>query len=494
MLMQQDHYNVQRVHRVNILITIVLVFLICIPVVLTRGITGAMAIIIVGLSVLIMSVIVYFLPIKNYVKGFCLSLLPCIVIIALFVADGYSLNKHYIILLTIAMVTLYFKKELILLLGLLIDMAYIFLFFSFPESLLGINKDFRGFFTVFFIINAIIILLYLLTKWGRQLIKDAYQKELEAENLVNKLTSAFNSIEEVSDLLDEHITSFKNDINTIYHSSKGIIESVEQMSNCIQEEAESGNIINDSMSQSVTKMGETINISKNIVTESKNMNAKVQEGWHKINQVTNYMDTVGSTISTTTLTVSDLQMSLERVNDLLNSIQAISNQTNLLALNAAIESARAGEHGKGFAVVAEEVRKLAEQSSRITSDIAEVTTELSNKSKEAQEQSIQGEASITEGRRLLKEISAYFEEIKNAYKNIDKGLSNGINEIALTVDNFARIQNQIENVSAISQQNAAATEEIISTVENEHSLITSINTAVAEIKELSQKLREMTKN
>ena len=123
-----------------------------------------------------------------------------------------------------------------------------------------------------------------------------------------------------------------------------------------------------------------------------------------------------------------------------------------------------------------------------------LTTELSNKSKEAQEQSIQGEASITEGRRLLKEISAYFEEIKNAYKNIDKGLSNGINEIALTVDNFARIQNQIENVSAISQQNAAATEEIISTVENEHSLITSINTAVAEIKELSQKLREMTKN
>jgi len=412
MLMHQDNYNTQRVHRVNILITIILVFLICMPVVSSRGIMGGMSVIIAGLVVLVMDIITYFLPIKNYVKGLCLSLLPCIVIIALFVVDGYALNKHYIILLSIAMVTLYFKKELIVVLGSFIDMAYIFLFFSFPENLLGINKDLRGFFTVFFIINATIILLYLLTKWGRQLIEGAYQKELESQNLVKKLTSAFNSIEEVSDLLDEHINSFKNDINTIYHSSKGIIESVEQMAIGIQEEAESVYIINDSMSQSMAKMGKAINISKTIVTESQSMNERVQEGWRKIDQVTNYIDTVGSTISTTTLTVSDLHISLERVNTLLNGIKEIAYQTNLLALNAAIESARAGEQGKGFAVVAGEVRKLAEQSARIALDIAEVTTELSNKSKEAQEKSIQGEASITEGRRLLRKFPHTLKKLK----------------------------------------------------------------------------------
>lgn len=411
-----------------------------------------------------------------------------------FAVDGYALNRHYIILLAIAMVTLYFKKELIIVLGSLIDVAYISLFFLFPENLLGINKDLKGFLTVIFIINAIIILLYLLTKWGRQLIEEAYQKELQAQNLVRKLTSTFDSIEKATDLLDEHITNFKNDMNTIYHSSKGIIESVEQMGIGIQEEAESVYAINDSMSRSMAKMDETINISKTIVTESQNMNEKVQEGWHKINQVTNYIDSVGFTISTTTETVSDLYISMERVNTLLNGIRQIAEQTNLLALNAAIESARAGEQGKGFAVVADEIRKLAEQSAAITLDIAKVTKELSNKSKEAQEKSIQGEASITEGRRLLKEISSYFEDIKNAYTIINEGLSNGMAEIALAVENFTMIQNNIENVSAISQQNAASTEEIISTIENEHSLITSINTSVGEIKELSKGLREMTRN
>lgn len=492
--MHQDNYNVQRVHRVNILITICVVFLVCIPVVSARGLMEAKAIVIAGLSVLAMAILTYFLPIKNYVKGLCLSFLPCIVIIALFVVDGYSLNKHYIILLTVAMVTLYFKKELILILGLFIDIAYIFLFFIFPENLLGINKDLNGFLTVLFVINATIILLYFLTKWGRQLIEEANKKELEAQNLVKQLTTAFNSIEEASDLLDEHITSFKSDINTIYHSSKGILEAVEQMATGIQGEAESVNIINDSMSESMTKMREATNINKTIVSESQSMNLKVQEGWHKINQVASYIDTVGSTISTTTLTVSDLHNSLESVNTLLNGIKHIAEQTNLLALNAAIESARAGEHGRGFAVVAEEVRKLAEQSARITLDIAEVTTELSNKSKEAREKSIEGEVSITEGRRLLKDISTYFEEIKNTYTIIDEGLSNGMKEIALAVDNFTMIQNQIENVSAISQENTASTEEIISTIESEHLLITSINSAVTDINELSRKLREMTKN
>jgi methyl-accepting chemotaxis protein len=247
------------------------------------------------------------------------------------------------------------------------------------------------------------------------------------------------------------------------------------------------------MSQSMAKMDEAIHISKTVVEESRNMKAKVEEGWYKISQVTDYMDTVGSTISTTTQTVSELYNSLERVNTLLSSIQDIAHQTNLLALNAAIESARAGEQGKGFAVVAEEVRKLAEQSSHIASDIAEVTAELSNKSKEAQDQSIQGEASVTKGSELLKEISAYFEEIKNTYTMINEELSNGMGEIALSVKNFGTIQEQIENLSAISQQNAASTEEIISTIENEHTLITSINGAVAEINALSKKLREMTK-
>lgn len=490
--MKQESYDTQRVHKVNIFLTVILVFLICLPIIMSKGFSNSLEIVCAGILVLILSTVTYFLRIAEYAKGFVLALLPSIVILVLTIVDGFALNKHYILLLTVAMVSLYFKKELILAMAIFLDAAYIGIFLAFPENLLGGNSDAKGFFTVFFILNGITTLLYLLTVWGRQLIVAAKVKEQQAEELVQKLRETFQGLDSVSNTLDQHITSFNQDMTTIYSSSTDIVESVEQMSTGIQEEASSISIINDSMGISMLKMNETVHLSKDIVANSKEMNTKVQQGWEKINQVTSHMQTVGTTISTTTMTVNDLQASLKQVNDLLNGIADIANQTNLLALNAAIESARAGEHGKGFAIVADEVRKLAEQSAQITKNITQVTSELFTKSQEAQQHSVKGEVAITEGRNLLADVASYFEDMKSSYTNTYKNLSFGMQEIEVAHANFQESQQQIQTVAGIAQQNAASTEEIIATLENEHELISSIKSVLHEVHDLSTELRQMT--
>lgn len=489
--MYQETYNTQRVHKINLLITIAIVFLVCGPILLDKGISHSIPFIIAGGTVIALAAINFFLPINDYLKGFLFGFIPAVVIFALFHLDAFALNKHYLLIITIAMVALYFKETLILAFSATMNIGLLMTYFLSGETLLSTDYSIKGIVIIVVIMNGILLLLYFLTRWGRELVEESAKKELEAKEILHKLEGVFASIEEGTTALDTNINDFRRNISTIYDSSNGILDAVQQMATAVQEEANSINVVNESMGKSLNEVNHSITISEAIVTKSDEMNQKVADGWSKIKQVENHIGTVSSTIGNTANTVQDLQESLERVNTLLQGIKQIADQTNLLALNAAIESARAGEHGKGFAVVADEVRKLAEQSANITVDISQVTEALFHKSKEAIEKSMEGEHAAVEGQKLLVDISTYFEEIKVSFNETNRELSKGMNQISSASESFIDIQSQVENIANISEEQAASTEEIVATLENEHSLIGSMNNAISEINDLSKRLKHM---
>ena len=168
----------------------------------------------------------------------------------------------------------------------------------------------------------------------------------------------------------------------------------------------------------------------------------------------------------------------------------MASQTSLLSLNASIESARAGEAGKGFAVVASEIQKLSSQSDSTASKIQEIITDLQNDSKETLEVMRSTEVLVREQYEKLAATKERFKEVGNGI-NVSKHGTDVIKGNAQVCDSSrVTVVDVISNLSAISEENAASTQQTTSSMQELNATINILAETAAKVKEVSDQLNE----
>ncbi len=144
-------------------------------------------------------------------------------------------------------------------------------------------------------------------------------------------------------------------------------------------------------------------------------------------------------------TMNGITESNREIADITALIDGIAFQTNLLALNAAVEAARAGEQGRGFAVVASEVRMLAQRAAEAAKNIKSVIANSVGKAEDGAKLVQSAGAAMEEIVAQVQRVTAIIGEIAAASKEQSDGIQ--------------QVNHAVTSIDQITQQNAALVEE-----------------------------------
>lgn len=302
-------------------------------------------------------------------------------------------------------------------------------------------------------------------------------------NKMNQIAKGDFTGDDLKIISNDEIGQLSTSVNLMSVSLKGLVESVQKVTeqvaasseelsasaelttaatehvvNNINEVAKGSEVSAEVATNSALAM-EEVSIGVQRIAESSSEVAAMsqqstdiaKDGNAKIDRAVEQMSRISGTVESTSTIIKQLGERSKQIGDIVTAITDISSQTNLLALNAAIEAARAGEHGKGFAVVADEVRKLAEQSQESAGKIKE----LIEKTQEDTNDSIQSML------RVVKEVHAGTLDVNEAGEAFKKIL-----------DAEIRVAEQIHEVSAISEQMSANTQEVSASVQEVQTIAT----------------------
>jgi methyl-accepting chemotaxis protein len=158
----------------------------------------------------------------------------------------------------------------------------------------------------------------------------------------------------------------------------------------------------------------------------------------------------GAVVSDAVVTMTAINESARKIEDIISVIDSIAFQTNILALNAAVEAARAGEQGRGFAVVAGEVRSLAQRSASAAKEIKDLINDSVSKTYEGTKQVENAGKTMEEVVSSVKQVADIISEIAAASTEQSAGI-NQVNAAMTSMDEATQ-----QNASLVEEATAAA--------------------------------------
>ncbi|PJD94257.1 MAG: methyl-accepting chemotaxis protein [Parachlamydia sp.] len=233
--------------------------------------------------------------------------------------------------------------------------------------------------TLWTVVGLSLVLAFYATRVIRRPIADLKNaaKELAAGNIsIRVFTSNKDEVSAMADAFNEMANYFENVITGAKQIAKRIVNSAMRV-NTISKDLETHITTQKDtvslilphakrISQSASNFALSLNDVSRVVALTSNL---AISGLKDLNEMKMIMQQMEQGSFNIVQKLSELQLMVDQINGIINTIAKIADQANLLSLNAAIRANKTGPTGLGFSVIAKKIRELADQAAFFTLDI-----------------------------------------------------------------------------------------------------------------------------
>ncbi len=305
-----------------------------------------------------------------------------------------------------------------------------------------------------------------------------------------KLDSMICNIEEVSKQLADNSNNLVETSKQVTENSVLLAQNVDEVANGAMSQAQQtaeGNAKMIELSRLVENVARNMD---SLIETTKVVESIKQQGIDTLDELVKKTEQNNANSIQVSRVMNETSQEAEKIKEASVGIQNIASQTSLLALNASIEAARAGEAGRGFAIVATEISNLSEQTNELTKQIETIIYDLIMKIDEAVSTIQHMDVASKKQKISVEDTKQKFEDIMYNIQ-IVKEKCDKLNDSTSEMENNEQvISDVIQELSSLSEENAACMEEAAASVATQQLSIEKINSTSADVASLSNKLQD----
>ncbi|WP_167955215.1 methyl-accepting chemotaxis protein [Anaerosporobacter faecicola] len=298
----------------------------------------------------------------------------------------------------------------------------------------------------------------------------------------NLSTTVSDSSMQVTDTANTFTEATREISAAIDEIEQGVNQQATDSENCLQQM--------DKLSKKIENVSQNTTEMENIAQDTR---GAVLSGKEMMQELEAKTDATNTVINQVVEEIVTLEQKSVAIGNIVSVINDIAEQTNLLSLNASIEAARAGEAGRGFAVVADEIRKLADQSANSVAQIHNIINEI----QASVQTTVQHVRVAGDG---MKQQKVAVDDTEKTFGDINSRVEKLVDNIKVISSNIAEIESArastllaIESISAVSEENAAASTAVNDTSKEQLQQVDKLDEAAKALDRNAKELVEAVK-